>query len=48
MLTGPYVVINQLINSIEKDAHLDNCLRYILEGKKYQSNKNDQDRDFWK
>jgi hypothetical protein len=39
MLIGPYVVINQLINSIEKDAHLDNSLTYILEGKKYQSNK---------
>jgi hypothetical protein len=39
MLNGPYVVINQLINSIGKYAHWNNSLTYILWGKKYQSNK---------
>jgi hypothetical protein len=39
MLNGPYVVINQLINSIGKYAHRNNSLTYILWGKKYQSNK---------
>jgi hypothetical protein len=47
MLNGPYVVINQLINSIGKVAHLNNSLKYMLGGKKYQFNKNDhQNRDF--
>jgi hypothetical protein len=48
MLSGPYVVINQLIKSIWKVAHLENFLLYMLGGEKYQSNKNDQDWDFWK
>jgi hypothetical protein len=38
-LNGSYVVINQLIKSIWKVAHLENYLLYMLEGKKYQSNK---------
>jgi hypothetical protein len=33
MLSGPYVVINQLIKSIWKDAHLEMFLLYML-GKK--------------
>jgi hypothetical protein len=48
MLSGPYVVINQLINSIWKVAHLKNFLLDKLRGKKYQSKKKDQDWDFWK
>jgi hypothetical protein len=39
MLIGLYMVINQLIIFIEKDAYIDSSLTYILEGKKYQSNK---------
>jgi len=39
MLSGPYVVINQLINSIWKVAHLKNFLLDKLRGKKYQSKK---------
>jgi hypothetical protein len=39
-LNGPYVVINHLIESIWKVAHLKNSLTYILlGGKEYQSNK---------
>jgi hypothetical protein len=40
MLNGPYVMINQLINSIGKATHLNNFLTYMLRGKIYQSNKN--------
>jgi hypothetical protein len=39
MLSGPYVMINQLIKSIGKGTHLNNFLTYMLRGKKYQSNK---------
>jgi hypothetical protein len=39
MLNGPYVVVNQLIKSIQKATHLENSLTYMLGGKKYQSNK---------
>jgi hypothetical protein len=39
MLRGPYVVINQLINSIWKATHLENFLLYMLGEKQYQSNK---------
>jgi len=39
MLRGPYVVINQLIKSIWKAAHLQNTLLYMLGEKKYQFNK---------
>jgi len=39
MFNGPYVLINQLIRSIWKDAHFKNSLLYMLGGKKYQSNK---------
>jgi hypothetical protein len=39
MLSGPYVVINQLIKSIWKDAHLENFLSYMLGEKKNQFNK---------
>jgi hypothetical protein len=46
MLNGPYVVINQLIKSIGKDAHLNNSLTYMLGGKIINLMKNDQDRDF--
>jgi len=35
MLSGPYVVINQLIKFIQKDAHLENFLSYMLGGEKY-------------
>jgi len=38
MLSGPYVVINQLIKYIGKVAHLDIFLTYMLRGE-YQSNK---------
>jgi hypothetical protein len=30
ILSGPYVVINQLIKSIWKATNLDNSLRYML------------------
>jgi hypothetical protein len=30
MLSGPYVVINQLIKSIGKVAHINNFLTYML------------------
>ncbi len=33
MLSGPYVVINRLIKSIGKVAHLDIFLTYMLRGK---------------
>jgi hypothetical protein len=33
MLSGPYMVINQLINSIWKVAHLENSLLCILRKK---------------
>ncbi len=46
MLSGPHLMINQLIKSIGKDAHLDNSLTYMLKGKKINLTKNDQDRDF--
>jgi hypothetical protein len=39
MLNGPYVVINQLIKSIQKAAHLKNNLTYMLGGEKNASNK---------
>jgi hypothetical protein len=48
ILSGPYVMINQLIKSIWKVAHLDNSLIYMLGGKKNQSNKNNQDKDLRK
>jgi hypothetical protein len=48
MLKGPYVLINQLIKSIWKVAHLEKSLLYMLEGKNNQSNKKYQDWDFWK
>jgi hypothetical protein len=48
MLSGPYVVINQLIKSIWKVAHLENSLTYMLGEKKYQSNKKWPNWDFWK
>jgi len=48
MLSGPYVVINQLKNSIWKDAHLEKKLFYILWQKNINQIKNDQDWDFWK
>jgi len=34
MLSGPYVVINQLIKFIWKATHLKNSLTYMLGGKK--------------
>jgi hypothetical protein len=43
MLNGPYVVINQLIKSIRKVAHLENSLTYMLKGKFINLTKNDQD-----
>jgi hypothetical protein len=48
MLRGPYVVINQLIKSIWKVAHLENTLLNMLGEKHINPTKNDQDRDFWK
>jgi hypothetical protein len=39
MLSGFYLVINQLIKSILKATHLENSLTYMLGGKKCQSNK---------
>ncbi len=47
MLNGPYVVINQLIKSIQKAAHLKNNLTYMLGGeKKMHPTKTNQDWDF--
>jgi len=48
MLRGPYVVINQLIKSIWKVAHLENNLLNMLGEKHINLAKNDQDWDFWK
>jgi len=48
MLSGPYVMINQLIKSIWKVAHLENCLLYMLREKNNNQTKNDQDWNFWK
>jgi hypothetical protein len=45
MLNGHYVVINQLIKSIWKAAHLENSLLYML---RTPPTKNNQDWDFWK
>jgi hypothetical protein len=39
MLKGPYVVINQLIKSIGKVAHLKNSLLYMLGEKKSTQQK---------
>jgi hypothetical protein len=39
MLSRPYVVINQLMKSMQKATHLENSLTYLSRGKKYQSNK---------
>jgi hypothetical protein len=44
MLSGPYVVINQLIKSIGKATHLNNSL--TLGEKNINPTKNDQDKDF--
>jgi hypothetical protein len=48
MFSGPYVVINQLIKSIWKNAHLENSLLYMLRKKISIQQKNDQNWDFWK
>jgi hypothetical protein len=48
MVSGPYVVINQLIKSIWKVAHLKNSLSYMLGEKNINPTKNDLDWDFWK
>jgi hypothetical protein len=48
MLNGPYVVINQLINSIWMATHLKNSLLYMLGEKNINPKRNDQDCDFWK
>jgi hypothetical protein len=48
MLSGPYVVINQLMKSIWKVTHLENSLSYMLGEKNINSTKNDQDWYFWK
>ncbi len=48
MFNGPYVVINHLIKSTYKAAHLINSLLYVLGGKNINPRKNDQDWDFWK
>jgi len=45
MLSGPHVVINQLIKSIGKVAHRNTSLTYMLEGKNINPTNNDQDRD---
>jgi hypothetical protein len=44
MLSGPYMVINQLIKSIWNDAHLE----YMLGQKIINPTKTNQDWDFWK
>jgi hypothetical protein len=41
MLSGPYVVINQLMKSIEKATHLQSSLTYISGGKNIIPTKND-------
>jgi hypothetical protein len=43
MFSGPNVVINQLIKSIWKAAHLENFLLYMLGEKVINPTKNDQD-----
>jgi hypothetical protein len=49
MLSGSYVVINQLIRSIWKVDHVEQFLLYMLKENIYQSKtENDQDWDFWK
>jgi hypothetical protein len=48
ILSRPYVVINQLIKSIWKVAHLDNFLTHMLGGKKINPTKNDQDKNLGK
>jgi hypothetical protein len=48
MFSGPYVVINQLIKSIWKAAHLKFLKKYMLGEKKMNPTKNDQVWDFWK
>jgi hypothetical protein len=48
MLSGSYVVINQLIKSIWKATHLENSLSYMLKEKNLNQTKNDQDWDLWK
>jgi hypothetical protein len=48
MLSGPYVVINQLIKSIWKATHLNFFLLYMLSAKNTNPTKKDQDWDFWK
>jgi hypothetical protein len=48
MFSGLYVVINQLVKSIWKVAHLKNFLVYMLGEKNINPTKNDQDWDFWK
>jgi len=40
MLNGPYMMINQLIKSIWKAAHLKNSLSYMLGGKNINPTKN--------
>ncbi len=46
MLNGPYVIVNQLIKSIQKISHLENFLLYMLVKKNINPTKNDQDWDF--
>jgi hypothetical protein len=46
MLSGPFVVINQLIKYIRKVAHLEKIKLYMLGGKKIDPTKNDEDWDF--
>jgi len=48
MFNGPYVVINQLINSKWKVAHLENSLLYMLKEKNINPTKINEDWDFWK
>jgi hypothetical protein len=48
MLNGPYAVINNLIKSTWKDAHLKIIILYMLGGKNINPTKYDQDCDFWK
>jgi hypothetical protein len=46
MFNKLYVVINWLIKSIRKDAHLENSFDIYVKGKNINPTKNDWDKDF--
>jgi hypothetical protein len=46
MFNKPYVVINWLIKSIRKDAHLENSFDIHVKGKNINPTKNHWGKDF--